>query len=231
MKHLLGYRPWGKLLTQTATLHPQPFPPAWEEHHWDSALLWEQDPASTCFVPLRKQTAFSFSVCKAAPHLFKWQLQRPSMTLNNNRKLNQRVCRGIQSFPFHHRLQRPFFLKGSQEYAGQWTSLSLQMPPLSILFPQTGGWGQVFPLAKWSYNPGAWFGPNCCIQGNTGWVQTSLAFERPGEPSHLLCIHFHQILPYDSTKKFSKSHNKIFFLRRTAFVLSVGSSSGPFAAP
>lgn len=154
MKHLLGYRAWGRLLTQTATLHPQPFPPAWDEHHWDSALLWEQDPASTCFVPLRKQTAFSFSVCKAALHLFKWQLQRPSMTLNNNRKLNQRVCRGIQSFPFHHRLQRPFLLKGSQEYAGQWTSLSLQTPPLSIPVP-TDWWlrtsfsfGQVKPQPR-----------------------------------------------------------------------------------
>lgn len=113
-----------------------------------------QDPASTCFVPLSKQTAFSFSVSKAALHLFKWQLQRPSVTLNNNRKLNQRICRGIQSFPFHHRLQRPFFLKGSQEYAGQWSSPSLQSLLWPCLFPQAGGWGQVLPLAKWSHNPG-----------------------------------------------------------------------------
>lgn len=139
-----------------------------------------------------------FHFLSAKQHLLQWQLQRPSMTLNNNRKLNQRICRGIQSFPFHHRLQRPFLLQGSQEYAGQ-ASNPLLWPSL---FPQTEGC-PVLPLAKWIYNPGAWFGPQCCIQGNTGSVQTSFAFERPGELSHLLCTHFHQILPNDSTKKFS----------------------------
>lgn len=78
-----------------------------------------------------------FHFLSAKQHLFKWQLQRPSMTLNN-RKLNQRICRGIQS-PFHHRLQRPFLLQGRQECAGQWSSPSLQSPPLAIPVPTDWG--------------------------------------------------------------------------------------------
>lgn len=94
-----------------------------------------------------------FHFLSAKQHLLQWQLQRPSMTLNNNRKLNQRICRGIQSFPFHHRLQRPFLLQGSQEYAGQWTSPSLQTPALAIPVPTNWGlsslsFGQVNPQSR-----------------------------------------------------------------------------------